>query len=128
MDKAPPYLGEAMALVAEFNALHARPPRNAYEHTGSQLFEVRVVPVELVQCHKRNPGVPGLVRERALSVLWAFRSNAPLPPVNVHPAPVESDGYLYVLYHGYHRFHLSVAAGYTHVPVAINFANGASAA
>jgi hypothetical protein len=43
--------------------------------------------------------------------------------VNIFPIQVSTtnipEGYKYRLYHGYHRFHLSLAAGFTEIPVTI---------
>jgi hypothetical protein len=120
MDEDAPDIEAARILFEECGALPETPAQDAYEYTGSTLFQVTVVPIRDIQCFRRGPGVPGIVKDRGLSVLYALRDRIPLPPVNVYPIDDESSKFRYLLYHGYHRFHLSLAAGYTHIPVAIN--------
>jgi hypothetical protein len=58
-----------------------------------------------------------LVRCRAVSILAAFAQGAALPPVLVYAVP---DGpFAYRLGEGFHRFHLSLAAGFTHIPAVV---------
>ena len=128
MQREAPDLEAAAALVTEVWNPMAMPTRTAYAHTGSEIFEVRIVPLSDVQCFERGPGVPGLVRDRALSLLDALRTSMALPPVNVYLSKDKDAPFRYRLYHGYHRFHLSLAVGYTHIPVAINHLAEAGAA
>lgn len=59
-------------------------------------------------------------KERVVSVLRAFVSGTALPPVEmVRLEPGASSAYR--LTHGAHRFYLSVAAGFTHVPAIQGF-------
>jgi len=66
---------------------------------------------------KRSPGVIGLDKERALSILHAIATDAPLPPVTVYAVP---DGeFRFRLGAGYHRFYISQAIGFRAIPAAI---------
>ena len=129
MPSAPPDFARAVAIAAEYSPVALLEPSRGYAHTGSHLFPVQVVPISRIECFARGPGVEGLNRERALAVLEALIRRIPLPPVNVYPCESPgADGKRFVLYHGYHRLHLSLAVGYTHIPVAVNHIGAASAA
>lgn len=56
-------------------------------------------------------------RERALSILSGVKNEAQLPPIEVERFP-DSVGAsrTYRLHHGFHRYHLSLALGFTHIP------------
>jgi len=66
---------------------------------------------------RRAPGVPGLVRERAVALLGGFQSKTPLPPIVAYAVP--DPPFAYRLGEGYHRYYLSLAVGFTHVPAVI---------
>ena len=121
----PPDLAAAMQVTEEYFGPTIRTGESSYLHTGNSHFEVRVVPIDEVKCFSRGPGVPGINRPRAFSILLAVETGVPLPPVNVYPLIPQQGDFKYELYHGYHRFHLSHALGYSHLPIAINFASEA---
>jgi len=107
-------------LVSEFSKAHPLPRGQAYVHTGQSPFPLEVVPIEEVAPFARGLGVPGLSDERALSILRAVSEGKPLPPVNVYRSARSGATPSFKLYHGFHRYQLSIAIGFTHIPVAVN--------
>lgn len=79
----------------------------------------RLVPLSLVLPPPRNSGVAGINPDRALAVLRAISSGEPLPPVEVDEPPDIQTPYRYRVRDGFHRFHLSAALGFSHLPVVI---------
>jgi hypothetical protein len=63
---------------------------------------------------KPDPNRPGVVR--SASILSAIRAGVPLPPVLLFQRVGETR---YELRDGFHRFHLCVALGYTHVAAVV---------
>lgn len=59
-------------------------------------------------------GYGGLGRERMIDVLRNIVSGTSMYPVEVLERPVGP--YRYDVYHGYHRYYASIAAGFTHLP------------
>jgi hypothetical protein len=60
--------------------------------------------------------VTGLsAKDRVVSILRAFRENAAIPPVELIRLP-SSARLTYKLTHGAHRFYLSIAVRFTHIP------------
>ena len=82
-----------------------------------------LVPASDIVPLKRKPGIPGfgengLNDQRLESLFRAFRSDIPLPPVQL--IEVKLGGrYRYKVYHGVHRYFASVAAGFSHLPVTV---------
>ena len=113
-------LARAFVLVSEFSKAHPLPRGRAYVHTGHSLFQVEVVPINEVAPFARGLGVPGLIEERVFSILHAVSEGEPLPPVNVYRSASSGATPAFKLYHGFHRYQLSVALGFTHIPVAVN--------
>jgi hypothetical protein len=79
--------------------------------------EIAPVLRELSDGVLNNDSARGLIaKDRAIHILQGFLTNAMLPPVEVVALP-ECSPYRYKLTHGAHRFYLSIAAGFTHIPV-----------
>ncbi|WP_157475071.1 hypothetical protein [Lysobacter sp. Root494] len=57
-------------------------------------------------------------RERAMAILAAIRKGDALPPVEIDEPP-DATGRRYRLRNGFHRYHLSAALGFSHVPVVL---------
>lgn len=95
-----------------------RPKGSSYRATPSEYdLSVGIVPVSSVRPPRRNPGVVGLHRPRSVSILRGFLEGDAIPPLRVYDVP---DGtFRYRVGEGYHRFHLSIAVGFTHLPVEI---------
>jgi hypothetical protein len=90
------------------------------------MYEVRIEDVAPVK-RKLSHGVfnddieSGVAaKARVLSILRGFIANDAIPPVEVVRLPT-SDPYRYRLFHGAHRFYLSIAAGFTRVPAVDGF-------
>ena len=62
-----------------------------------------------------DDGPKRTARDRVVRILQGFRNDAPMPPIGLLRAPVDSQ-YRFTLYHGAHRFYCAVAAGFSHVP------------
>jgi hypothetical protein len=65
----------------------------------------------------KPPTFPGRVfdRDRTISILNAFKTDSPLPAIEV--VKTDNPDYDYEVRHGFHRFYTSVAAGFTAIPV-----------
>ncbi len=105
------------------------PPGASYvpELVGFNDRQMRFVPVSDVAPVRRNlsHGVfnddieSGIsAEERVSRILRGFVSGARLPPVEGIEAP-KNQNFRYELKHGAHRFYLSVAAGFTSVPMIV---------
>lgn len=53
--------------------------------------------------------------DRVLRILGGFRTDSPIPPVQVRRQP-KGSVYAYQLWHGAHRFYCSLAAGFSEIP------------
>src|ERR1017187_1199004 len=96
--------------------------RRALHYAFTDTGRIQVVPISEIFPLRRSPNLPGYSRDgfdecRMVSVLQAFCSCAPLPPVEVNECA--SGSYRYVLYDGMHRFYASIAAGYSQLPVVV---------
>ena len=61
-------------------------------------------------------------RDRVTSILKGFRDKQTIEPIEIKPYQ-GGKGYKYKMYHGSHRFHCSIAVGYTHIPVVYSWAS-----
>lgn len=96
-----------------------RRPAFAYRHgPGEHDFEVRLVHLSEVRPPVRKAGVVGLDPVRARRILRGFAGGDPIEPVEVVDLP--DGGFPYRVRDGFHRYHLSIAWGFSHLPVAIN--------
>jgi len=59
-------------------------------------------------------------KERVINILLGFVNASALPPVEIVKVSVVNS-HAYRLTHGAHRFYLSIAAGFTHVPAVKGF-------
>jgi len=100
--------------------------------TGSHYTPIRNVPFVVIDIQDIDPQIRGKgtpifndgevnlqiksAKERTQSILRAIRDKEALPPIEV--VKVESI-YKYKLYHGAHRLHCSVAAGFTKIPAVL---------
>jgi hypothetical protein len=91
----------------------------SYSPTPSpELLVVRVEDVAPPNMDKRqHKGPGGFCPKRMIDVLRKIASRNPMHPVEV--VERQQGDYRYHLHHGYHRFHASVAAGFSHVPVIV---------
>jgi hypothetical protein len=80
--------------------------------------ECLLVAIAGVEPPIRNEGVDGLQESRAVSILQAMVSSQHLPAIEVHENKL-SDLYRFSVYDGYHRYYLSIALGFTMLPVLI---------
>ena len=77
-----------------------------------------IVPISDIRPPYRGPGVVldfgGFRRDRMIRILTGFASGNAIPPIVLNPTT--QDTYCYKVQEGWHRFHASVAVGFTHVP------------
>jgi hypothetical protein len=115
-------------MEAKMSGFTARSSSYRVDETASdrRIFQVAIKDIAPV---RRAPGIPifndshdtgSTARERVVSILNAFRDDAPLPPVEVVKAAKEDD-YPFKLTNGAHRLYCSLAAGFTHVPAVFGF-------
>ena len=86
---------------------------------GSEGLPVFCVPMHAIHTFERAPGVPNFNNRderRSASILEAIRAVVPLPPILVFQRTGETG---YELLDGYHRFHLSLALGFSSISVAV---------
>ena len=88
---------------------------------GRDVYEVRIDTVAPVRRHLSH-GVfnddveTGLgAKDRVTNILCGFLTITAIPPVEILSLPSDAQ-HKYELKHGAHRFYLSIAAGFTHVP------------
>jgi hypothetical protein len=84
---------------------------------------VRLISISQITPMRRNQNVPldfgGFGRERMVSVLLGIAANAAIKPVKIRPS-ITTTGYIYDLYDGMHRYHASIAAGYSLLPAIVD--------
>jgi hypothetical protein len=98
-------------LVAEAGLDSFVPTRSSYEHLPGLVIE----PLDEIEPPVLRTFID---RERALSILAGVREGAVIPPVEVERFPTSKGAPRQLrLHHGFHRYHLSVALGFTHIPV-----------
>ncbi|MGA7438781.1 MAG: hypothetical protein WBW32_11725 [Luteibacter sp.] len=108
-------LAEARALVALAGMADFMPSSAAPASTGGEPIAIALIdPVVrspgAPNFDKPDPDRPGVIR--SASILAALRDGTPLPPLLLFQRAGEKR---YELREGFHRFHLCVALGYTHV-------------
>ena len=101
-------------VCAEFGIPGFAPSQPAYRSSPWPRFETLLLPINGVRLCPRSPLFD---LERLLAVLVAIRAGDALPPVEVTTTP--SNRFNHTLYHGYHRYLGSIAAGFTHVPAIV---------
>lgn len=74
-----------------------------------------IAAIDTVEPPRRTPGVLGLHRGQMVSVLRGLVLGEGVPPVPVEM--LTAGPYCYMLRDGFHRYHASIALGYTHLPV-----------
>ena len=95
-----------------------RPQSSGYLALPNEEFQVQLVPIEQVDPPLRDPGVTWFHRDRMVTILRGFRSNARLPAIVAH-CPPGANKFPFAVRDGLHRFYASVAIGFTHVPLSI---------
>lgn len=119
MAKMQDTMREAARLLAKAAMVSFKPNFASFATSEDPLYESRVVPIAEVKPIERASGVANFGEQRALNILSAIKSNIPLPPVRVQVLDTACGPYKYELHDGFHRFHLSLALGFTHIPIAV---------
>jgi len=98
-------------------------PRGAYySHTGSdeRYAEVsaEVVPLTSIRpvVRTRPLDFGGFERDRQISVFKALVTGTAIPPIRA--VAISGDQFGYDLHDGFHRYYASIAAKFTHIPIA----------
>lgn len=104
--------------LAMADAQSFMPKGTAFLASSTPEWPTILVPITEVEAPVRNRGVIGLHEDRSVSVLRAMVNTQPLPPIEVHKKPSSLSGRLSVR-DGYHRYFLSIALGFTMLPVSI---------
>jgi hypothetical protein len=106
-----------------------RPLARSYRVAPDRFPNMQEVPLNEIAPVRRqlsngvfnDDGETGLsARDRTINILRGFLDDVPLPPVEIVAEPAGAM-YLYRLKHGAHRFYLSIASGFTHIPVIKGF-------
>jgi hypothetical protein len=95
-----------------------RPTLSAYRGEPHATLATVILAIEEISVDLRGEGISDFTAERMISVLKAMRLDQPLPPVEVEVDDAW-ERFPYRLYHGYHRFHASIAVGFSHIPAVI---------
>src|SRR5713226_1528524 len=99
------------AWLVSAGAVGFSPAAAAYVASSSEEWPTTLVPLADVEAPHRDAGVIGLHEDRAVSLLRAFRAGIAVPPLEVHEPP-EPRRFRYRVRDGFHRYYLSVAAGF----------------
>jgi hypothetical protein len=91
----------------------------AYEASDDPLYQSELVPLSAIEPVVRGLGVANFDGSRAMAILKAIQAQEPLPPIRVRVATSLCAPYQFKLHDGFHRFHLSLALGFTHISVAV---------
>lgn len=96
--------------------------RSAYNSTTDELIQLVHIepPFRLREIH---PTSNGFDRERFVSILKGFRTDAQLPPIDLLNIPpthdISGDPFRFRVADGFHRFYASIAAGFEFVPATL---------
>ncbi|EPF68299.1 ParB N-terminal domain-containing protein [Pseudomonas syringae] len=80
---------------------------------------VFLIAFEDIRPPERKPDVYLLNIDRAESIVQGMLSGAEIPPIEVYPIVGRNTEFRYALFDGYHRYHLSIAAGFARIPALI---------
>jgi hypothetical protein len=113
---------EAQQLIAEMGLARYLPNENSFllESISDPISPIKLIPIIEIYPIVRAVGVHTFVKERALSILVAIQQNKPLPPVFVDQPSGLKSPYKFMLYDGFHRYHLCKTLGFTHLWAYIN--------
>ena len=89
--------------------------RSVSYRPGTTARRVVMAPLPSIEVPRRTPGLLGLDRGRTVRALRCIAEDAPLPPVPAEE--LSGERHLFMLRDGFHRYHASVAAGFTHLPL-----------
>ena len=99
----------------ETGANDFKPRASAYRFAPTPGQDVALVPIAAFEPPRRSPPYPLLFRTQSLAILRGFAADAEIPPVTAEKLSVGP--YSCMLREGFHRFYLSAATGFTHLPV-----------
>ena len=77
-----------------------------------------VVPISHVAPPTRDPGVTWFHRDRMIPILRGLIVGDSLLPIEAHVPPAMAE-FQYAVRNGFHRFYVSAALGFSHVPLAV---------
>ena len=104
--------------LTEANVLGFVPRTVAYASSSDPEWPTTIVPLFQVAAPVRNPGVEGLHKERAVSILRAVSLEQILTPLKADQPP-HTSVFKYRVRNGYHRFYISAALGFSHLPLSV---------
>jgi hypothetical protein len=100
------------------NAYNVGAPEVDYPQPGT----LQLIPLSEIEHLTRSIGVGGFIEDRMIPILKGIRRGDRLPPIIVIQLQTPNR-FQYRLYHGFHRYHASIAAGFTHIPAFISLQN-----
>lgn len=101
--------------LIESDLLDFVPISKAYTSASSELISITNI-----RPPKRNEGVATFEKNRMEKIFKAIKDRAELPPIKIHEAPNDRRSeFQYEVRDGFHRFYVSIALGYSHIPIEI---------
>ena len=100
------------------NASGFMPSQTAFVASSNSEWPTTLVRIIDVEAPRRDAGVVGLRKDRTVSILRAFFEGTELPPLEVHESP-EPRRFRFRVRDGFHRYYVSIAAGFSMLPVSI---------
>ncbi|MEN7430897.1 hypothetical protein VA599_09060 [Chromobacterium sp. TRC.1.1.SA] len=89
---------------------------SSFPSSSTPAWPTQLVSIADVTAPRRNKGIVGLGEERTISLLRAMVTGLELPPLEVHQPP---DATKFVVRDGFHRYFLSIALGFSKLPVSV---------
>ena len=106
------------AWLRQGNAVGFSPTMSAYLFERDPEWPNVVAPFSDVEPPVRNRDVLGLHEDRTVSLLRAITAGHAVPAVEADEPP-NPKSHRYRVRNGYHRFYISAALGFSHVPLSV---------
>lgn len=100
------------------NAREFSPKTRGYLASSDLRWPTTLIRLSEIAAPVRNVGVRTLDEERTVSILRAITSGQTLPAIEAD-IPPQASQFKYRVRDGYHRFYVSVALGFSHLPLSI---------
>ena len=89
---------------------------DSYKYPTDSVNPVVLMAFDQLQAPEREENVTWFIKDRMVSLLKGAVSECAIPPVEVH---LKSNENTYRLRDGFHRFYMSIALGFSKLPVVV---------